>query len=139
MSTSLSPCSVASCGRSLRHRFCSIVAAVSGSLTTVAAQTATVPVEHHATFAALGARGDAAVAMAVVDALPAESQKVLRALVCFLQRLDPVATRMTPENLGMLISPLLLCRTDETEMIQNMMAVRPRPPPPAPARPLLTG
>eukprot|EP01048_Picozoa_sp_COSAG05_P017528 COSAG05_NODE_2404_length_3106_cov_123.921849_2_plen_391_part_00 len=58
-----------------------------------------------------------------VGSISPNAQALLRALVSFLQSVDPHATKMSADNLGMVFAPTLLCR-DDADPMEMMMHVK---------------
>ena len=83
---------------------------------------ARIPAEHHAVCTAYTSKGrptDSSEAvqevkklMELVEARSAQTAVVLKAVVELLQRVDPEATQMTPQNLGVVFGPVLIHRED---------------------------
>jgi hypothetical protein len=53
-------------------------------------------------------------------ALPQPGRQLLRSLVAFLQKVDPVSTKMTPSNLGMVFGISVVRREDPMESFKNV-------------------
>ena len=57
--------------------------------------------------------------MELVEASSAQTAVVLKAVLELLQRVDPEATRMTPQNLGVVFGPTLICREDPQASVKH--------------------
>ena len=66
----------------------------------------------------------------LVRQLPQPGRGLLVELVAFLQRVDPVGSKMTPEALGLVFAPTVLRRrTSGIECVRPCAAIDPRPTP----------
>ena len=66
----------------------------------------------------------------LVRQLPQPGRGLLVELVAFLQRIDPVGSKMTPEALGLVFAPTVLRRrTSGIECVRPCAAIDPRPTP----------